>query len=175
MSKKFQCLKKGTSMDSDKTPIPILEGHDCFACGTNNPIGLKLDFYRQGDFVCSDVALNKNHVGWQNMAHGGIISTLLDEIMSWTVIYFKRAFSVTRSIKIRYLKPVPVEAPLTVKGTITSEVKGHSCYAEAILLNSKGKVLAKGEGEFVVLSGDRLTSLPDDFKNQMTELFKQYE
>jgi hypothetical protein len=29
-------------MDATKTPIPILEGHDCFACGTNNPIGLKL-------------------------------------------------------------------------------------------------------------------------------------
>jgi hypothetical protein len=31
-------------MDATKTPIPILEGHDCFACGTNNPIGLKLIF-----------------------------------------------------------------------------------------------------------------------------------
>jgi acyl-coenzyme A thioesterase PaaI-like protein len=162
-------------MNSIKTPIPILEGHDCFACGTNNPIGLKLDFYRQGDSVCSDVVLNSNHVGWQNMAHGGIISTLLDEIMSWTVIYFKRAFSVTRQIQIRYLKPVPVETPLTVKGTITSDEKTRSCHAEAILLDAKGKVLAKGEGEFVVLSGDKLTSLPEDFKNQMTELFKKYE
>ena len=162
-------------MDSSKTPIPILEGHDCFACGTNNPIGLKLDFYRQGDSVCSDVVLNRNHVGWQNMAHGGIISTLLDEIMSWTVIYFKKAFSVTKCIQIRYLRPVPVEVPLTVKGTITTGRESPSCKAEAILLNTKGKVLAKGEGEFVALSGDRLTHLPDDFKDQMTELFKKYE
>ena len=42
-------------------------------------------------------------------------------------------------------------------------------------MDSKGKILAKGEGEFVVLSGDKLTSLPEDFKNQMTELFKKYE
>ena len=51
-------------MDKEKTPIPIIEGHDCFACGTNNPIGLKLDFYRQGSSVCSDVVLSRNHVGW---------------------------------------------------------------------------------------------------------------
>jgi acyl-coenzyme A thioesterase PaaI-like protein len=162
-------------MDAPKTPIPILEGHDCFACGTNNPIGLKLDFYRQGDFVCSDLVLNPYHVGWQNMAHGGIISTLLDEIMSWTVIYFKKTIAVTRQIQVRYMRPVPVEKPLTVKGTISSEETARSCHAEASLLDSEGKVLAKGKGEFVVLSGDKLSSLPENFKNQMTELFKQYE
>ncbi len=174
---RFQILDFGFQIESSNFALKFSfsQGHDCFACGTNNPIGLKLDFYRQGNSICSDVVLNKNHVGWQNMAHGGIISTLLDEIMSWTVIYFKRAFSVTRSIQIRYLKPVPVETPLTLKGTITSDGKARSCHAEAILLDSKGKILAKGEGEFVVLSGDKLTSLPEDFKNQMTELFKKYE
>jgi acyl-coenzyme A thioesterase PaaI-like protein len=162
-------------MDKEKTPIPIIEGHDCFACGTNNPIGLKLDFYRQGSSVCSDVVLSRNHVGWQNMAHGGIISTLLDEIMSWTVIYFKKAFSVTRQIQVRYLRPVPVEVLLTAKGTITSDGTSRSCQAEAVLLNSKGNILAKGEGEFVLLSEDRLTALPDEFKEQMMDLFKKYE
>ena len=162
-------------MDATRTAIPILEGHDCFACGTNNPIGLKLDFYRQGNSICSDVVLSKNHVGWQNMAHGGIISTLLDEIMSWTVIYFKKAFSVTRQIQVRYLKPVPVEVPITVKGAITSDGTSRSCRAEAMLLNSEGNTLAKGEGEFVILSEDRLTALPDEFKKQMMDLFDKYE
>ena len=162
-------------MNATKTSIPIPEGHNCFACGTNNPIGLKLDFYRQGNSVCSDVVLSRNHVGWQNMAHGGIISTLLDEVMSWTVIYFKKAFSVTRQIQVRYLRPVPVEVLLTVKGTITSDGTSRSCQAEAVLLNSKGNILAKGEGEFVLLSEDRLTALPDEFKDQMMDLFKKYE
>jgi acyl-coenzyme A thioesterase PaaI-like protein len=134
-----------------------------------------LNFYRQGSSICSDVVLSRNHVGWQNMAHGGIISTLLDEIMSWTVIYFKKVFSVTRQIQVRYLKPVPVEVPITVKGTITSDGTSRSCRAEAILLNSRGNVLAKGEGEFVLLSEHRLTDLPDEFKEQMINLFKKYE
>ena len=47
--------------------------------------------------------------------------------------------------------------------------------AEAILLNSRGNVLAKGEGEFVILSEHRLTDLPDEFKEQMMDLFKKYE
>ena len=75
---------------------------------------------------------------------------------------------------MRYLRPVPVDVPLTVKGAITTDGKPHRCEAEAILLDGEGNVLAKGEGEFAILSGDRLKSIPDDFRQQMTELFKKY-
>ena len=162
-------------MNSNRIPIPILEGHDCFACGTNNPIGLKLKFYRQDNYICSNVTLTRNHVGWQNMAHGGIISTLLDEVMSWTVIYFKKSFSVTRRMGVRYLRPVPVGVTLTVKGTITSDEGKRRCQAEALLEDDEEKVLAKGEADFAILSADRLQDFPETFKKQMMELFKRYE
>ena len=162
-------------MDSTRTPIPILEGHDCFACGTNNPIGLKLRFYRQDNYICSDVILTGHHVGWQNMAHGGIISTLLDEVMSWTVIYFKKCFSVTRRMQVRYLRPVPVEVPLTVKGVITSDEGQRRCQAEALLQDQSDNILAKGEADFAILSADRLKNFPENFKMQMMELFEKYK
>lgn len=162
-------------MDSTRTPIPILEGHDCFACGTKNPIGLKLRFYRQDNYICSDVILTGHHVGWQNMAHGGIISTLLDEVMSWTVIYFKKCFSVTRRMQVRYLRPVPVEVPLTVKGMITSDEGQRRCQAEALLQDQRDNILAKGEADFAILSADRLKNFPENFKMQMMELFEKYK
>lgn len=161
-------------MDSTRTPIPILEGHDCFACGTNNPIGLKLEFYRQGGFICSDVVLSRNHVGWQNMAHGGIISTLLDEIMSWTIIYLMKSFAVTRRMEIRYLRPVPVEVPLTVKGEMITSGKGNTCQAKAVLLNEEGKKLAWSKGEFALLREEKLSIMPDDLKRDMLKLFRKY-
>jgi acyl-coenzyme A thioesterase PaaI-like protein len=165
----------GDTVADRKIPIPILEGHDCFACGTNNPVGLKLDFYRQGNSICSDMVLSRHHVGWENMAHGGIISTLLDEVMSWTVIYFKRAFSVTRRMHVRFLKPVPVEVELTAKGSIASDDKSRTCKAEAVLLDPGGNVLSRAEGDFAVLSGDDFSALPADFKKQMWKLFEKYD
>ena len=162
-------------MHTDKQPIEILEGHDCFACGTANPIGLKLNFYRQGNSICSNVVLTRNHVGWQNMAHGGIISTLLDEVMSWSVIYYKKAFSVTRRMYVKYLKPVPIETKLTAKGMITPGGNARSCKAAAVLLDKEGSVLAKAEGDFAILSGDKLTELPEDFRQQMLKLFEKYQ
>lgn len=98
-----------------RIPIQKLQGHHCFACGTDNPIGLNMQFYRMGDMVCSDITLKKNHEGWENMAHGGITSTLLDEVMSWTVLYFKRTFLVTRKMDMKYIKPVPLGIPLTAR------------------------------------------------------------
>ena len=162
-------------MDSNQNAIPILEGHACFACGTNNPIGLKLTFYRQDRYICSNVTLTRNHAGWQNMAHGGIISTLLDEVMSWAVIYFKKCFSVTRRMGVRYLRPVPVEVPLTVKGMITSDEGQRRCQAAALLQDHRENVLAKGEADFAILSADRLKDLPADFKEQMKALFEKYK
>jgi len=109
------------------------------------------------------------------MAHGGIISTLLDEVMSWTVIYFKKSFSVTRRMGVRYLRPVPVEVPLTVKGMITSEEGQRRCQAEALLQDHQENVLAKGEADFAILTADRLKDFPENFKEQMLKLFEKYK
>ena len=162
-------------MGEERIPLPRIEGYDCFGCGTNNPIGLRMNFYRQGNAVCSDVVLNRHHVGWQNMAHGGIISTLLDEVMSWAVIYLKRSFSVTRRMTVRYQAPVPVDVPLTVRGVIAEECAAGTCRTSGVLLDREGKALATGEAEFVLLSAERLTALPDGVKREMTKLFARLE
>jgi len=57
--------------------LPNLEGFHCFACGSHNPIGLHMSFYLEDDTVCSDIVLNENHAGWDSVAHGGIVTTLL--------------------------------------------------------------------------------------------------
>jgi acyl-coenzyme A thioesterase PaaI-like protein len=108
------------------------------------------------------------------MAHGGIISTLLDEVMSWTVIYFKKVLAVTRRMEVRYLRPVPVETMLTAKGEIVSDDGGNSCKVEAFLLNSEGKRLAKSKGDFAILSNDKLLFMTDDFRRDMLELIRNF-
>ena len=161
-------------MNDKKTPIPQLEGQTCFACGTANPIGLKLKFYSSGDAICTDIKLDKYYEGWTNMAHGGIISTLLDETMSWTIIYFKRVFFVTRKMEIKYIRPIPVEKPLLVQGRLLESTDDIKMKVKAEIMDSNGSVLARGIGEFVMLPRDRLSSVPEEMKKEMTELFNQF-
>jgi acyl-coenzyme A thioesterase PaaI-like protein len=98
--------------------LPRLLDHGCFACGTANPQGLQMTFSREGDRVVSELALPPHLMGWDRIAHGGIVSTLLDEVMAYAVIAFERWFFVTHTMQVRYLRPVPLEVPLRVEAWI---------------------------------------------------------
>jgi acyl-CoA thioesterase FadM len=161
-------------MKDEKSAIPQLQGQTCFACGTANPIGLKLKFYRSGDAICTDIKLDRYYEGWTSMAHGGIISTLLDETMSWTIIYFKRVFFVTRKMEVKFIKPILVEKSLTVQGRLLESTDDTRIRAKADIVDSKGNILARSTGEFVVLPEERLSSVPDDMKKEMIALFEKF-
>jgi uncharacterized protein (TIGR00369 family) len=162
------------AIDEERIDLPMLQGHFCFACGTANPIGLKLTFYNMTDAVCTDITLGKNHEGWQNMAHGGITSTLLDEVMAWTIMYFKRVFFVTRKMEIKYVRPVLIGVPLTVKGRMMKDRKAPYIGAVADILDSKNQLLARATGEFVEIPKDKLDMVPDGLKQDMVELFTKF-
>jgi len=162
-------------MNEDKRiSIEKLQGHNCFACGTANPIGLNLQFYNLGNEVCSEISLGKNYEGWENMAHGGIVSTLLDEVMSWTIMYFKRIFLVTRKMDIKYIRPVLIGTPLTVKGRVLDESEPPKIKARAEIRDNEGHLLVRSSAEFVELSGERLSSVPEGLKEEMVALFDKF-
>jgi len=162
-------------MNEDRIELPKLLGHHCFACGTANPIGLNLKFYRSNESVCTDITLGRYHEGWQNMAHGGIISTLLDETMSWTIIYFRRIFFVTRRMEIKYIRPVLLGVPLTVKGRLARDAKEPYVGAVAEVFDGGGQLLARAKGEFVALPKDKLEVVPDGLKQDMIALFNKFK
>ena len=157
--------------ETERVAIKKPEGHYCFACGTKNPIGLNLQFYRLGDAVGTDITLGKYHEGWQDMAHGGIISTLLDEVMSWAVMVSKKTFLVTRKMDVKYIRNVMIGTPLTVTGRLTDDTAPPRLLARGEIRDDQGRLLVRGNGEFVALSEDKWAAMPDGFKTQMAALF----
>ena len=160
--------------DEEKVEIEKPEGHNCFACGTANPIGLNMQFYRQGEAVCSDIILDKKHEGWENMVHGGIVTTLLDEVMSWAIMYSKKVFLVTRNMKVKYIRPVMIGTPLTVSGKIMDE-DPPKIRARAEIRDNEGRFLVRSSAEFVARSIEELDSVPEEMKKQMLALFERFE
>jgi len=155
--------------------IPKPQGYNCFACGTANPIGLNLQFYNLGNEVCSEITLGKNHEGWENMAHGGIVSTLLDEVMSWTIMYFKKIFLVTRKMDIKYIRPVLIGTPLTVKGKVLDDSEPPKIKARAEIRDSEGHLLVRSSAEFVELPVEKLSLVPESLKEEMVALFQGFK
>ena len=52
------------------------EGYNCFGCSPDNPIGLHLEFYEDGDYIVSTWHPEHNYQGWVDTMHGGILSRM---------------------------------------------------------------------------------------------------
>jgi len=89
----------------------------CFGCGQNNPIGLKLIFTRESDTVRAEFTPDRAYQGWPGVVHGGILTCLLDEAMSYAA-YFEGVNCLTASMQIRLRQPVQVEEPLIITASI---------------------------------------------------------
>lgn len=159
----------------EKPEIQKLTGYSCFACGTENPIGLDMRFFRDGNRICSEIVLGRNYEGWENIVHGGIVSTMLDEIMSWTIMYHKRVFIMTRTMELKYIRPVLVNVPLKVCGEIVDDSRHPRINAKGEIRDGDRRLLVRARGEFVVLEEKRLEHIPDKLKKDMKLLFQSFE
>lgn len=117
----------------------------CFACGKNNPEGLKLPLEVDENGSRFTYIIPEKYQGWSGIAHGGIIATLLDELMAWAVR--PRGYqTVTAEMTVRYRKPVPVEKEISGLGWVTKE-EGRLVFARSRLVDSVGTLLAEATGK----------------------------
>ena len=117
MEKKQMAGKNILKMESSKSemnqskikitnPYNKLDGHFCFGCSDQNPIGLHLEFQIEDDTVVSFWNPSKAYQGFYQVLHGGIIATLMDEVGAWAVQLLIQTAGVTSELNVRYLKPV---------------------------------------------------------------------
>ena len=112
----------------------------CFACGTDNPIGLKIRFAMDGEVCRAEFTPGPEHVGWEDTVHGGIIYAALDDVTA-NVIYLTGRKAHTARAEIRYRQPARVGEALLLKGWIERE-KGR-------LVLLKGEARRKDDGSLV--------------------------
>ena len=64
-------------------PWEGLDGYMCFGCAPSNPMGLHMEFYEDGDDIVAYWEPEAHYQGWLNTLHGGILTTLMDELAGW--------------------------------------------------------------------------------------------
>ena len=149
-------MPKKTSSHGHGTGYVRLQKNFCFACGKNNPEGMRLRFTYDEErdcFVCR-FRLGKRYTGPPGHCHGGIIATILDEAMG-KVNKLRQVIALTSQITVDYLKPVPLNKPLRVESREV-EVSGRRHINMAEILNQKGDVLARGKGLFIAIDPKKM-------------------
>ena len=139
------------SLDSMSRLVHPAQNH-CFGCGAANPIGLQLEFFIAPDgAIHAEKTLGDGYEGPPGLVHGGMIATMLDEVMSKTV----RALgirAVTRKMEIEYLRPVPSGQLIHLIARLQRK-DGRKHWTEGQLLDSDGKTLAQATALFIEIPG----------------------
>ena len=123
------------------------DGSGCFACGPENPIGLRLRFTADGDRVRAEFTPGAHYQGYEGVLHGGIVTAALDDAMA-QLFHMRGQESLTARLEIRFRREAPVGRLLVVTATLTSE-RAKLFTAEAVLSLPDGTPLAEAKGTFV--------------------------
>lgn len=127
--------------------LELADDDGCFVCGKSNPIGLKLEFAEEGDEYVTYFTPAKEHQGWLGIVHGGLVSTVLDEVMA-RYVYVLGHNAVTGEMTIRLKRPAPIGQRLRFAGRIES-VDRRVIHCSARATDESGQLIAEAAGRMV--------------------------
>jgi uncharacterized protein (TIGR00369 family) len=120
----------------------------CFGCSPTNPSGLQMKFYTDEKSIYSRLKVPDHLCGWNKLVHGGVISTILDEVMVWAAIHLLKLIVLTKTMSIDYIQPVFIEDELKAEAWIKRHENNGEVTIEATVHNGRNELCAKSTGIF---------------------------
>jgi acyl-coenzyme A thioesterase PaaI-like protein len=137
----------------------------CFCCGTDNPNGLRLSIEHDAatGAVWTECAVPEHYQGYRRTVHGGLLATLLDELMAHAALRVARGHAATARLEVAFRRPAPVGERLRVEAVV-DKVSGRRIQTRGWILDGGGERLAEATGLFLAVdagSGARSTGPAD--------------
>ena len=141
--------------------MAIENNDNCFVCGMKNPFGfqVKPEIIGEGASVRIECTPAEHLQGWANILHGGILSTLLDEAITYVGIGTFDQPAVTAQLEVRFRNPAPTALKLFVYAERT-KVSKRLVEAKAEVTLSDGTLIATGTGKVVPVSENFAPKVP---------------
>jgi len=136
--------------------------HACFACGTLSAHGLHLELHQAGDTCWTELTLRPDFQGWEGIAHGGIVATVLDEVMAWALAS-QGVWAYTAKMALEFRRPVPIGARIRGEGRVVERRRRLLTTSGRLLDPVSGAVYATAEGLFVAAPQDRQAELMERY------------
>lgn len=142
--------------------IELPSTRSCFVCGIENPFGLKLRFVAKGKRVEGRFKPTNHMVGFLTVVHGGIVATVLDEVMAWACAVWPGKFAYSVEISVRYLRPIRPEFEYIVWGEVKQVFKNKLYIAESAVLDYTGVEYAHSTGKYIPVPEEQLKLMAED-------------
>lgn len=128
------------------------DDHMCFVCGKQNGDGLHLDFELIGDDrIRTEFTPPKRFQGWKDVLHGGIIATILDEVMV-NGAYLRQIMAVTTKLQITLRRPAAIGERLIFYGQILKQ-GSRTVNMKAWVEGENGTIVAEATGLLMKIRG----------------------
>jgi len=124
------------------------DNHKCFGCSPANAYGLRMKFLTDEKSLFSWLTIPEHLCGWDNLAHGGVLAAILDEIMGWTAIYFSKKFALTNALTVEFHKSVQIGEEIRVEGRVLEVRAKRGAVVEGYLYKGENTLCAKSTGTF---------------------------
>ena len=129
--------------------------YNCFGCAPDNPFGLHMEFYEDGDDIVSRWHPERNYQGWVDTMHGGVLSTLIDETCGWVVTRKMQTSGFTTNLNVKFRKAISTDDPLlTIRAHIEKQMR-NLLFIHAEIQNSEGDLCVEGEAVYFLMPLDR--------------------
>jgi acyl-coenzyme A thioesterase PaaI-like protein len=115
-----------------------------------------MEFYGNEKLVFSELDVPDYMAGWNGVIHGGILSTMLDEVMGWAAIFLTERFILTKSMTVSYHKPTLVHERLRAEAEIDERTSEREVRMKGRIINPKGEVSVSATGVFALFSPESI-------------------
>ena len=145
-----------------KPPRPLPHTHSCFVCGDANPAGLNLRFETDGRIVKSRFRPRDVHIGFKHTVHGGIIATVLDEIMVWACAVPTKRFAYCAELNVRFVSPLRPGEEVVATAELVENKRNKLFEAKGELRAVSGEVIANATGKYLPIPETDLKGMLDE-------------
>ena len=135
----------------------------CFVCGTENPLGLDLGVATDRRTVQTRFRFRPEHTGLAQTVHGGLLSTVLDELMAWACGVATRKLAYCAELTVRFHRPVGPETWVQGEGELLENRRGRLFLARAAIRDDAGVLLVEATGKFMPVPGELQDRVLSDF------------
>jgi len=126
------------------------DANQCFVCGPDNPIGLKLTFVLEGEHCVSSFTPEAHHCGYQGITHGGIIFSALDDVMAnW--LYLRGHRAVTGRCDLRYKTSLPTGTAVNLRSWCIKSRRNVASMAAEMRRADNDQLIAECEANFMIV------------------------
>ncbi len=128
----------------------------CMVCGRDNPAGLHLSLFVETETSVVQVRYTPlpQHIGFQGIVHGGVISTVIDEAMVWAATWAGKRFCLCGELSVRFRSPARIGRPLLCRASVET-ARSRLVQTLAELTDEAGNLVAEATGKYIPLDQDR--------------------